>query len=158
MAEAQQWQWRGNELVDANGVLIASELGGVISMTDALPSAAHERFLVEKTSLEQGSVTFSVQAMSGTGQLFTAEQKYLTVGTLVADCRGRVYTLKRINPFRRERRILNPRGVEVARTRHTREGIMMTATAEDAELLPRDAVFISYCCLLVDGPHRAIRT
>ncbi|MCQ9677735.1 hypothetical protein [Corynebacterium sp. BF-R-2] len=88
------------------------------------------------------------------GPAFSAEQASFTVNKLRAVCQDREYLLERTNPFRRERRILDASGTEVARTAPRSRGLEVAV----GELPLPDAAFTSYCCLLIDGPTRPLRT
>ena len=80
-------------------------------------------------------------------------QSSFTVNVLSADCDHERYKLQRVNPFRRERLISSDRG-SVLRTRPRGDGsLTVTSAAEGAEEIPFfDAVFLSYGCMLIDGP------
>ncbi|MGO1605794.1 MAG: hypothetical protein ACTHXK_11870, partial [Corynebacterium casei] len=61
--------------------------------------------------------------------------------------------LQRVNPFRRERLISHDQG-PVLRTRPRGDGsVTVTAASATAEEIPFfDAIFLSYGCVLIDGP------
>ena len=89
------------------------------------------------------------------GPDFSAEQTSFTVKKLRAVCQGREYLLERTNPFRRERRILAlADAIEVARTAPRGHDLEVAV----GELPLADAAFTSYCCLLLDGSTRPLRT
>ncbi|MDK8762726.1 hypothetical protein QP922_02660 [Corynebacterium sp. MSK218] len=136
----QRWVWRDGALVNEEGETVAR-----VTPTGLLipgqPAITFEHTL--------GARRFAVR-----GPSFSAEQAGFTVNTLRAVCEGREYTLERTNPFRRERRIRDNSGNDVART--TPRGRDLEVAVGD--LPASDAAFTSYCCLLLDGSTRPLRT
>ncbi|QRP61502.1 hypothetical protein [Corynebacterium minutissimum] len=139
----QRWVWCDGALVDGAGEVI-----GRVNPTGLLLPGSGTTITFEHVP---DARSFSVR-----GPDFSAEQVSFTVKKLRAVCQGREYLLERTNPFRRERRILAVSGTatEVART---------TPRGRDLEVavgtLPlTDAAFTSYCCLLLDGSTRPLRT
>lgn len=138
----QRWMWRDGVLVNAADEVIAR-----VSPTGLLVSdPAGSSITFEHAP---GARRFGVQ-----GPEFSAEQASFTVNKLRAVCQDREYLLERTNPFRRERRILDASGTEVARTAPRGRDLEVAV----GELPLPDAVFTSYCCMLIDGPTRPLRT
>lgn len=139
----QRWVWRDEALVDGAGEVIAR-----VSPTGLLLPGTGTTIAFDHTP---GARRFTVR-----GPDFSAEHASFTVNKLRALCQGREYLLERTNPFRRERRILALSGTatEVARTTPRGRGLEVAV----GELPLTDAVFTSYCCLLLDGPTRPLRT
>ena len=139
----QRWVWRDEALVDG-----ASEVIARVTPTGLLLPQTGTTIAFKHTP---GARRFTVR-----GADFSAEQASFTVNKLRALCQGREYLLERTNPFRRQRRILalTDTAAEVART--TPRGRDLEVAV--GELPLTDAVFTSYCCLLVDGSTRPLRT
>ncbi|MCG7262069.1 hypothetical protein MHJ96_12265 [Corynebacterium aurimucosum] len=138
----QRWVWRGDALLDETGEAIAR-----VTPTGLLLSGTGTTIAFEHVP---GARRFTVR-----GADFSAEQASFTVNKLRADCEGREYLLERSNPFRRQRRILAlADATEVART--TPRGRDLEVAV--GELPLADAAFTSYCCLLLDGSTRPLRT
>lgn len=138
----QRWVWRGDALLDETGEAIAR-----VTPTGLLLSGTGTTIAFEHVP---GARRFTVR-----GADFSAEQASFTVNKLRADCEGREYLLERSNPFRRQRRILAlADATEVART--TPRGRDLEVAV--GELPLTDAAFTSYCCLLLDGSTRPLRT
>ncbi|WP_308606059.1 hypothetical protein [uncultured Corynebacterium sp.] len=139
----QRWVWRDGALVDDAGEVIAR-----VAPTGLVLHGTGTTIAFEHTP---GARRFAVR-----GADFSAEQASFTVNKLRALCQGREYLLERTNPFRRQRRILALSGTasEVART--TPRGRDLEVAV--GELPLTDAVFTSYCCLLLDGSTRPLRT
>ncbi|GAA1471003.1 hypothetical protein GCM10009604_03700 [Corynebacterium aurimucosum] len=140
----QRWVWRDGALADGAGEVIAR-----VNPTGLQLSATGTTIAFEHIP---GARSFTVR-----GPEFSAEQTSFTVNKLRALCQGREYLLERTNPFRRQRRILalsDATSAEVART--TPRGRDLEVAV--GELPLTDAVFTSYCCLLLDGPTRPFRT
>lgn len=141
----QRWVWRDEALVDGAGEVIAR-----VSPTGLLLPETGTTIAFEHTP---GARRFSVR-----GADFSTEQASFTVNKLRALCQGREYLLERTNPFRRERRILaiadSATSAEVARTTPRGRGLEVAV----GELPLTDAAFTSYCCLLLDGSIRPLRT
>ena len=137
----QRWMWRDGVLVNAADEVIAR-----VNPTGLLLPGSGTTIAFEHVP---GARRFSVR-----GPVFSAEQASFTVNKLRAVCEGREYLLERTNPFRRERRILDASGTEVARTAPRSRDLEVAV----GELPLPDAVFTSYCCMLIDGPTRPLRT
>lgn len=137
----QRWMWRDGVLVNTADEVIAR-----VNPTGLLLPGSGTTIAFEYVP---GARRFSVR-----GPAFSAEQASFTVNKLRAVCQDREYLLERTNPFRRERRILDASGIEVARTSPRGRDLEVAV----GELPLPDAVFTSYCCLLIDGPTRALRT
>ena len=139
----QRWVWRDEALVDGAGEVIAR-----VTPTGLLLPQTGTTIAFKNTP---GARRFTVR-----GADFSAEQASFTVNKLRALCQGREYLLERTNPFRRQRRILalTDTAAEVART--TPRGRDLEVAV--GELPLTDAVFTSYCCLLLDGSTRPLRT
>ena len=141
----QRWVWQGNALIDAEGEPLAR-----VSPTGLL--------LSESAGASSASITFEhipgARRFRVQGPEFSSEQASFTVNKLRAICQDREYLLERTNPFRRERRIVTAAGIEVARTSPRGRDLEVAV----GELPLPDAAFTSYCCLLIDGPIRPLRT
>lgn len=140
---SEVWRWKDNVLTDSGDHVLARVRADVIS-------AGHQNLLIEHNI---GAPRFRLRATSSKGNLYTMGQLSFTVNVLNADCDHERYKLQRVNPFRRERVISNEQG-SVLRTRPRSDGsVTVTAADESAEEIPFfDAVFLSYGCVLVDGP------
>lgn len=138
----QRWVWRGDALLDETGEAIARVTPTGLLLPGTGSTIAFEHI--------PGARRFTVR-----GADFSAEQASFTVNKLRAVCQGREYLLERSNPFRRQRRILAlADATEVART--TPRGRDLEVAV--GELPLADAAFTSYCCLLLDGSTRPLRT
>ncbi|OFK93694.1 hypothetical protein HMPREF2792_01300 [Corynebacterium sp. HMSC068H04] len=139
----QRWVWRDGALVDGAGEVIARVRPTGLLLPGTGATIAFEHI--------PGARSFTVR-----GPDFSAEQTSFTVKKLRAVCQGREYLLERTNPFRRERRILALSGpaAEVARTAPRGRDLEVAV----GELPLADAAFTSYCCLLLDGSTRPLRT
>lgn len=138
----QRWVWRGDALLDETGEAIARVTPTGLLLPGTGTTIAFEHI--------PGARRFTMR-----GADFSAEQASFTVNKLRADCEGREYLLERSNPFRRQRRILAlADAAEVART--TPRGRDLEVAV--GELPLTDAAFTSYCCLLLDGSTRPLRT
>lgn len=138
----QRWVWRGDALLDETGEAIARVTPAGLLLPGTGTTIAFEHI--------PGARSFTVR-----GPDFSAEQTSFTVKKLRAVCQGREYLLERTNPFRRERRILAlSDAIEVARTAPRGRDLEVAV----GELPLTDAAFTSYCCLLLDGSTRPLRT
>ena len=194
--DSQQLVWRGNTLLDAATAAAGAQgcggdsgvgdsgLGGVgadgVGAGDGGTQLAHvlsdviyigdeESLLIERLTR---TVRFRCRGTTSGGEVFTFTQPGFTVSTLVGDCAGRAYELRRVSPWRKGRVIM--RGdVEVgvveagANELHVSlaqlpegEGLpqcsgLSTGPSEGLPLI--DVVFLTWCCVLVDMPQREIR-
>ena len=141
----ETWAWLGNELFDESGEIIADVRSDVLYV-------AHERLLIESTP---GAMRFRCRATTSDGSVYTITQESFSVSELVARCGDRVYELRRVSPWRKERMITNG-GVEVARMRPMTSGRVefQVGTAGEEKLPFVDAVFLSWGCVLVDSAVR----
>lgn len=138
----QRWVWRDGALMDGAGEVIARVRPTGLLLPGTGATIAFEHI--------PGARSFTVR-----GPDFSAEQTSFTVKKLRAVCQGREYVLERTNPFRRERRILAlADAIEVARTAPRGRDLEVAV----GELPLADAAFTSYCCLLLDGSTRPLRT
>ncbi|MBE7339968.1 hypothetical protein [Corynebacterium aurimucosum] len=138
----QRWVWRDGALADGAGEVIARVRPTGLLLPGTGATIAFEHI--------PGARSFTVR-----GPDFSAEQTSFTVKKLRAVCQGREYLLERTNPFRRERRILAlADAIEVARTAPRGRDLEVAV----GELPLADAAFTSYCCLLLDGSTRPLRT
>ena len=173
--DSQQLVWRGNTLLDAataaagaqgcggdsgvgdsgdvgaggSGVQIAHVLSDVIYIGD------EESLLIERLTR---TVRFRCRGTTSGGEVFTFTQPGFTVSTLVGDCAGRSYELRRVSPWRKGRVIM--RGdVEVAGVEAgANELYVSLAQLPEGEGVPLiDVVFLTWCCVLVDMPQREMR-
>ncbi|OFN17683.1 hypothetical protein HMPREF2604_08185 [Corynebacterium sp. HMSC055A01] len=138
----QRWVWHDGALADGAGEVIARVRPTGLLLPGTGATIAFEHI--------PGARSFTVR-----GPDFSAEQTSFTVKKLRAVCQGREYLLERTNPFRRERRILAlADAIEVARTAPRGRDLEVAV----GELPLADAAFTSYCCLLLDGSTRPLRT
>lgn len=138
----QRWVWRDGALADGAGEVIARVRPTGLLLPGTGATIAFEHI--------PGARSFTVR-----GPDFSAEQTSFTVKKLRAVCQGREYLLERTNPFRRERRILAlADAIEVARTAPRGRDLEVAV----GEFPLADAAFTSYCCLLLDGSTRPLRT
>ncbi|MDR7329960.1 hypothetical protein [Corynebacterium guangdongense] len=143
------WAWRGDELYDEHGVMIADVRAEVLR-------ADRHRLLLER-SPERMSFGLRGTAVDGTVYLLT--QSSFTVAHLEADCQGRRYVLTRHKPWRKERIITDlASGDRVARVRPRFDG---TVELHDGSGLGNvnllDVAFMSFGCKLVDSPGHNLR-
>ena len=173
--DSQQLVWRGNTLFDAataaagaqgcggdpgvgdsgdagaggSGTQLAHVLSDVIYIGD------EESLLIERLTR---TVRFRCRGTTSGGEVFTLTQPGLTVSTLVGDCAGRSYELRRVSPWRKGRVIM--RGdVEVGVVEPgARELCVSLVQLPEGEGLPLiDVVFLTWCCVLVDMPQMEMR-
>lgn len=177
--------WRGNTLLDAATAAAGalgcggdpgvgdSGLGGVradgVSEAGAAGSGAQlahvlsdviyigdeESLLIERLTR---TVRFRCRGTTSSGEVFTFTQPGFTVSTLVGDCAGRSYELRRVSPWRKGRVIM--RGdVEVGVVEAgARELVVSLARLDSGDELPLiDVVFLTWCCVLVDMPQMEMR-
>ena len=137
----QRWVWRDEALVNEEGETLAR-----VNPTGLLLPGSGTTIAFEHVP---DARSFSVR-----GPDFSAEQVTFTVKKLRAVCQGREYLLERTNPFRRERRIRDASGNDVARTAPRGRDLEVAV----GDLPASDAAFTSYCCLLLDGSTRPLRT
>ena len=143
--------WRGNTLLDATTAAAGAQGCGGDSgdagaqlahvLSDVIYIGDEESLLIERLTR---TVRFRCR---GT-----------TVSTLVGDCAGRSYELRRVSPWRKGRVIM--RGdVEVGVVEAgTRELVVSLVQLPEGEGLPLiDVVFLTWCCVLVDMPQREMR-
>ena len=167
--------WRGNTLLDAataaagaqgcggdpgvgdsgdagaggSGAQLAHVLSDVIYIGD------EESLLIERLTR---TVRFRCRGTTSGGEVFTFTQPGFTVSTLVGDCAGRSYELRRVSPWRKGRVIM--RGdVEVAVVEAGANELHVSlAPLPEGEGLPLiDVVFLTWCCVLVDMPQMEMR-
>lgn len=184
--DSQQLVWRGNTLLDAATAAAGAQgcggsgLGGVVAdgvgaedsgvgeaatgdggaqlahvLSDVIYIGDEESLLIERLTR---TVRFRCRGTTSGGEVFTLTQPGLTVSTLVGDCAGREYELRRVSPWRRGRVIM--RGdVEVGVVEPgARELCVSLAQLPEGEGLPLiDVVFLTWCCVLVDMPQREMR-
>ncbi|MDY3126613.1 MAG: hypothetical protein SOW59_00565 [Corynebacterium sp.] len=129
-------------LREDSGDVIARVHSGVFSM-------GHQDLLLENTA---GPQRFRLRATSPQGKLFTLSQIGFTVSHLRADCDGRIYYARRLNPFRRVRTIFSTAGNHVRTTPDLKGQLLVVAAPNAAPITFFDAAFITYGCFLLDGP------
>ena len=174
--------WRGNTLLDAataaagaRGCGGDSGVGGVGAgdagvgeagaagsgaqlahvLSDVIYIGDEESLLIERLTR---TVRFRCRGTTSSGEVFTFTQPGFTVSTLVGDCAGRSYELRRVSPWRKGRVIM--RGdVEVGVVEAgARELVVSLARLDSGDELPLiDVVFLTWCCVLVDMPQREMR-
>ena len=180
--DSQQLVWRGNTLLDATTAAAGAQgcggdsgVGGVGAgdagvgeagaagsgaqlahvLSDVIYIGDEESLLIERLTR---TVRFRCRGTTSGGEVFTFTQPGFTVSTLVGDCAGRSYELRRVSPWRKGRVIM--RGdVEVGVVEAgARELCVSLVQLPEGERLPLiDVVFLTWCCVLVDMPQREIR-
>ena len=180
--DSQQLVWRGNTLLDAATAAAGAQgcggdpgVGGVGAgdagvgeagaagsgaqlahvLSDVIYIGDEESLLIERLTR---TVRFRCRGTTSSGEVFTFTQPGFTVSTLVGDCAGRSYELRRVSPWRKGRVIM--RGdVEVGVVEPgARELCASLAQLPEGEGLPLiDVVFLTWCCVLVDMPQREMR-
>ena len=183
--DSQQLVWRGNTLLDAATAAAGAQgyggdpgvgdsgLGGVGAdgvgeagaagsgaqlahvLSDVIYIGDEESLLIERLTR---TVRFRCRGTTSGGEVFTLTQPGLTVSTLVGDCAGRSYELRRVSPWRKGRVIM--RGdVEVGVVEAGANELHVSlAPLPEGEGLPLiDVVFLTWCCVLVDMPQREMR-
>ena len=183
--DSQQLVWRRNTLLDAATAAAGAQgsggdsgvgdvgLGGVRAdgvgeagaggsgaqlahvLSDVIYIGDEESLLIERLTR---TVRFRCRGTTSGGEVFTFTQPGFTVSTLVGDCAGREYELRRMSPWRKGRVIM--RGdVEVGVVEAgTQELCASLAQLPEGEGLPLiDVVFLTWCCVLVDMPQREMR-
>ena len=180
--DSQQLVWRGNTLLDAATAAAGAQgyggdpgVGGVGArdagvgeagaagsgaqlahvLSDVIYIGDEESLLIERLTR---TVRFRCRGTTSGGEVFTFTQPGFTVSTLVGDCAGREYELRRVSPWRKGRVIM--RGdVEVGVVEAgARELCVSLAQLPEGERLPLiDVVFLTWCCVLVDMPQREMR-
>ena len=173
--DSQQLVWRGNTLLDAataaagaqgcggdsgvrdSGDAVAGGSGAQLAhvLSDVIYIGDEESLLIERLTR---TVRFRCRGTTSGGEVFTFTQPGFTVSTLVGDCAGRSYELRRVSPWRKGRVIM--RGdVEVGVVESgARELCVSLAQLPEGEGLPLiDVVFLTWCCVLVDMPQREMR-
>ena len=167
--------WRGNTLLDAataaagaqgcggdpgvgdSGDAVAGGSGAQLAhvLSDVIYIGDEESLLIERLTR---TVRFRCRGTTSGGEVFTFTQPGFTVSTLVGDCAGRSYELRRVSPWRKGRVIM--RGdVEVGVVEAgANELYVSLAQLPEWERLPLiDVVFLTWCCVLVDMPQREMR-
>ena len=173
--DSQQLVWRGNTLFDAataaagaqgcggdpgvgdsgdagaggSGAQLAHVLSDVIYIGD------EESLLIERLTR---TVRFRCRGTTSGGEVFTFTQPGFTVSTLVGDCAGRSYELRRVSPWRKGRVIMRGDvevGVVEAGARELCVSLVQLPEGESLPLI--DVVFLTWCCVLVDIPQREMR-
>ena len=180
--DSQQLVWRGNTLLDAATAAAGAQgcggdsgVGGVGAgdagvgeagaagsgaqlahvLSDVIYIGDEESLLIERLTR---TVRFRCRGTTSGGEVFTFTQPGFTVSTLVGDCAGRSYELRRVSPWRKGRVIM--RGdVEVGVVEAgARELCVSLVQLPEGERLPLiDVVFLTWCCVLVDMPQREMR-
>ena len=167
--------WRGNTLLDAataaagargcggdSGVGGVGEAGAAGSgaqlahvLSDVIYIGDEESLLIERLTR---TVRFRCRGTTSSGEVFTFTQPGFTVSTLVGDCAGRSYELRRVSPWRK-RRVIMRGDVEVAGVEAgARELCVSLVLLPEEEGLPLiDVVFLTWCCVLVDMPQMEMR-
>ena len=124
-------------------------------LSDVIYIGDEESLLIERLTR---TVRFRCRGTTSGGEVFTFTQPGFTVSTLVGDCAGRSYELRRVSPWRKGRVIM--RGdVEVGVVEAgANELYVSLAQLPEGEGLPLiDVVFLTWCCVLVDMPQREMR-
>ena len=183
--DSQQLVWRGNTLLDAATAAAGAQgcggdsgvgdvgLGGVRAdgvgeagaggsgaqlahvLSDVIYIGDEESLLLERLTR---TVRFRCRGTTSGGEVFTFAQPGFTVSTLVGDCAGRAYELRRVSPWRKGRVIM--RGdveVGVVEAGANELHVSLAQLPEGDELPLIDVVFLTWCCVLVDMPQREMR-
>ena len=140
-------------VVDAGAGDGGAQLAHVLS--DVIYIGDEESLLIERLTR---TVRFRCRGTTSGGEVFTFTQPGFTVSTLVGDCAGRSYELRRVSPWRKGRVIM--RGdVEVGIVEPgARELCVSLAQLPEGDgLLLIDVVFLTWCCVLVDMPQMEMR-
>ena len=178
--DSQQLVWRGNTLLDAataaagaqgcggdsgvgdvgaDGVGEAGAGGSGAQLAHVLSDVIYigdeESLLIERLTR---TVRFRCRGTTSGGEVFTFTQPGFTVSTLVGDCAGRSYELRRVSPWRKGRVIMRGDvevGVVEAGARELCVSLVLLPEEEGLPLI--DVVFLTWCCVLVDMPQREMR-
>ena len=167
--------WRGNTLLDAapaaagaqscggdSGVGDSGDAGARGSdahiahvLSDVIYIGDEESLLIERLTR---TVRFRCRGTTSGGEVFTFNQPGFTISTLVGDCAGRTYELRRVSPWRKGRVIMRD-DVEVAVVEAGANELHVSLVQlPEGEGLPLiDVVFLTWCCVLVDMPQREMR-
>jgi hypothetical protein len=162
--------WRGNTLLDAataaagaqgcggdSGVGDSGDAGAQLAhvLSDVIYIGDEESLLIERLTR---TVRFRCRGTTSGGEVFTFTQPGFTVSTLVGDCAGRSYELRRISPWRKGRVIMRSDEEVAVVEAGTNELHVSLAPLPEGEGLPLiDVVFLTWCCVLVDMPQREMR-
>lgn len=142
------WIWRGDQLHDHRGTVIADVRTDVIRV-------GTERLLIEVSA---GPMQFRARATTQDGRVFTMRQRGWTVDSIAANCAGAEYRLNRVRAWRKDRRITLADGRVAARTQARLNGTLEVHDGAAIDDLPRiDAVFLTWGCVLIDLPARNTR-
>ena len=178
--DSQQLVWRGNTLLDAataaagaqgcggdsgvgdSGADGIGEAGAGGSgeqlahvLSDVIYIGDQESLLIERLTR---TVRFRCRGTTSGGEVFTFTQPGFTVSTLVGDCAGRSYELRRVSPWRKGRVIMRGDvevGVVEAGARELCVSLVQLPEEEGLPLI--DVVFLTWCCVLVDMPQMEMR-
>ena len=176
--DSQQLVWRGNTLLDAAGAqgcggdpgvgdvgadgvgagdAGAGDGGAQLAhvLSDVIYIGDQESLLIERLTR---TVRFRCRGTTSGGEVFTFTQPGFTVSTLVGDCAGRSYELRRVSPWRKGRVIMRGDvevGVVEAGARELCVSLVQLPEGEGLPLI--DVVFLTWCCVLVDMPQREMR-
>ena len=168
--DSQQLVWRGNTLLNAataaagaqgcggdSGVGDSGDVGAQLAhvLSDVIYIGDQESLLIERLTR---TVRFRCRGTTSGGEVFTFAQPGFTVSTLVGDCAGRAYELRRVSPWRKGRVIM--RGdveVGVVEAGANELHVSLAQLPEGDELPLIDVVFLTWCCVLVDMPQREMR-
>ena len=178
--DSQQLVWRGNTLFDAATAAAGAQgcggdsgVGGVVAdgvgesgaggggaqlahvLSDVIYIGDEESLLIERLTR---TVRFRCRGTTSGGEVFTFTQPGFTVSTLVGDCAGRSYELRRVSPWRKGRVIMRGDvevGVVEAGARELCVSLVLLPEEEGLPLI--DVVFLTWCCVLVDMPQREMR-
>mgnify|MGYP007024728312 FL=1 len=183
--DSQQLVWRGNTLLNAATAAAGAQgcggdsgvgdvgLGGVRAdgvgeagaggsgaqlahvLSDVIYIGDEESLLLERLTR---TVRFRCRGTTSGGEVFTFTQPGFTVSTLMGDCAGRSYELRRVSPWRKGRVIM--RGdveVGVVEAGANELHVSLAQLPEGDELPLIDVVFLTWCCVLVDMPQREMR-
>ena len=144
-------------------------------LSDVIYIGDQESLLIERLTR---TVRFRCRGTTSGGEVFTLTQPGLTVSTLVGDCAGRSYELRRVSPWRKGRVIMRGDvdvGVVEPGARELcvslvqlpeGEGLADEAGCGVRDGVPEglrgglrliDVVFLTWCCVLVDMPQREMR-
>ena len=124
-------------------------------LSDVIYIGDEESLLIERLTR---TVRFRCRGTTSGGEVFTFTQPGFTVSTLVGDCAGRSYELRRVSPWRKGRVIMrDDMEVAVVEVGANELHVSLVQLPEGEGLPLIDVVFLTWCCVLVDMPQREMR-
>ena len=124
-------------------------------LSDVIYIGDEESLLIERLTR---TVRFRCRGTTSGGEVFTFTQPGFTVSTLVGDCAGRSYELRRVSPWRKGRVIMrDDMEVAVVEVGANELHVSLVQLPEGEGLPLIDVVFLTWCCVLVDMPQMEMR-